>query len=58
MQTLDFIKTFPAGKAEYVLLSYEPANEVSKSLYASFGFKEVFKEYLHDGDEVTAMLKI
>ena len=57
-QTLDFIKTFPAGKAEYVLLSYESANEVGKNLYASFGFKEVFKEYLHDDDEVTAMLKI
>ena len=26
-QTLDFIKTFPAGKAEYVVLSYEPKNE-------------------------------
>ena len=57
-QTLDFIKTFPAGKAEYVLLSYEPANEVGKKLYASFGFEEVFKEYLHDDDEVTAMLKL
>ena len=57
-QTLDFIKTFPAGKAEYVVLSYEPANEVGKKLYGSFGFKEVFTEYLHDGDEVTAMLKL
>ena len=57
-QTLDFIKTFPAGKAEYVLLSYEPSNEVGKKLYASFGFKEMFKEYLRDEDEVTAMLKL
>ena len=57
-QTLDFIKTFPAGKAEYVLLSYEPSNEVGKKLYASFGFKEVFLEYLHEDDEVTAMLKL
>ena len=57
-QTLDFIKTFPAGKAEYVLLSYEPSNEVGKKLYESFGFKEVFKEYLHDDDEVTSMLKL
>ena len=57
-QTLDFIKTFPAGKAEYVLLSYEPANVVGKKLYGSFGFEEVFKEYLHDDDEVTAMLKL
>ena len=57
-QTLDFIKTFPAGKADYVLLSYEPNNEVGKKLYGSFGFVEMFKEYLHDDDEVTAMLKL
>ena len=57
-QTLDFIKTFPSGEAEYVLLSYEPSNEVGRKLYASFGFEEVFKEYLHDDDEVTAMLKL
>ena len=57
-QTLDFIKTKPAGDSEYVLLSYEPSNEVGRKLYASFGFNEVFKEYLHDDDEVTAMLKL
>ena len=57
-QTLDFIKTKPAGDSEYVLLSYEPSNEVGRKLYASFGFKEVFKEYLHDDDEVTALLKL
>ena len=57
-QTLDFIKTFPSGNAEYVLLSYEPSNEIGKRLYSSFGFKEVFTEYLHDDDEVTAMLKL
>ena len=57
-QTIDFIKTFPNGKAEYVLLSYEPNNEVGRKLYSSLGFVEVFKEYLQDDDEVTAMLKI
>ena len=57
-QTLDFIKTFPCGKAEYILLSYEPSNELGRKLYGSFGFKEVFKDYLHDDDEVSAMLKI
>ena len=57
-QTLDFIKTFPCGKAEYILLSYEPSNELGRKLYGSFGFEEVFKEYLHDDDEVSAMLKI
>ena len=57
-QTLDFIKTFPSGKAEYVALSYEPSNEVGKKLYASFGFEEHFLEYLHEDDEVTALLKL
>ena len=57
-QILDYIKTFPSGNAEYVLLSYEQSNEVGKKLYASFGFNEEFKEYLHDDDEVTAMLKL
>lgn len=57
-QTLDFIKTFPAGKAEYVIIQYEPNNEVGKNLYRSFGFNEMFTDYLHEDDEVTAMLKI
>ena len=57
-QTLDFIKTFPCGEAEYVLLSYDPNNEVGRKLYSSFGFKEVFKEYLHEGDEVHALLTL
>ena len=57
-QALDFIKTEPSGKAEYITLSYEPSNELGRKLYGSFGFKEVFREYLHDDDEVSAMLKI
>lgn len=57
-QALEFIKTFPNGKADYVLLSYELTNEKGRELYGSFGFKEVFQEYLHDDDEVTAMLRL
>lgn len=57
-ETLDFIKKFPDGKADYVLLSYNPTNKVAKKLYDSFGFNEVFKEYLHEDDEVTSMLKL
>ena len=57
-QTLDFIKTAPAGKAEYAVLSYEPSNVVAKKLYASFGFVESFQEFLHDDDEITAILKL
>lgn len=57
-QVLDLIKTFPDGKAEYVLLSYEPNNEVAKKLYASFGFVEHFNEYIKEDDEITALLKL
>lgn len=57
-QVLDFIKTFPSGKADYVLIQYEPANEVGRKLYASFGFEEVFKDYLVADDEVIAMLRL
>ena len=57
-QILDFIKTRPDGPSDYVLLSYGPANEIGKKLYASFGFEEAFLDYLHEGDEITAMLKI
>ena len=37
---LDYIRTFPAGKAEYCWLSYEPENKVARKLYSSFGFVE------------------
>lgn len=57
-QTLDYIKTLPDGPSDYALISYEPSNERGRKLYASFGFEEAFKEYLHDDDEVTAMLKL
>ena len=57
-QTLDFIKTHPDGEAEYVVLSYEPHNEKGRKLYCSFGFEEAFQDFLHDDDEVTALLRI
>lgn len=52
---LEFIKTFPCGKAEYCWLSYEPENEVARRLYRSFGFVETGET---DGDEVIAVLKL
>ena len=42
-RALELIRTFPHGKAGAVCLSYEPENEVAKSLYASFGFVETGK---------------
>ncbi len=52
---LDFIRTFPCGKAEYCWLSYEPENIVAKKLYASFGFTETGEM---DGEEVIAVLRL
>lgn len=52
---LEFIRTWPCGKAEYCSLSYEPENVVAKKLYASFGFAENGEM---EGDEVVAVLKL
>lgn len=57
-KALEFIKTYPDGPAEYVILSYDSSNEVGKKLYYSFGFKDAFTEYLEKDDEVTAILKL
>jgi diamine N-acetyltransferase len=54
---LDYIRTNPAGPAEYCWLSYEPENEAAKELYRSFGFVEY--ERLPQGwDEIPALLKL
>ena len=52
---LEFVRTFPCGKADYCWLSYEPENVVAKELYASFGFVETGKM---DGEELIAVLKL
>ena len=52
---LEFIRTWPCGKAEYCELSYEPENETAKNLYHSFGFTETGEL---DGDEIIAVLKL
>ena len=52
---LEFVKTWPCGKAEYCVTSYEPENEVAKRLYASFGFIETGDK---DDDEDIAVLKL
>lgn len=52
---LEFIKTFPCGKAEYCWLSYEPENEIASRLYRSFGFVETGEM---DGEELIAILKL
>ena len=54
---LDYIRTFPKGKAEYCWLSYEPENEVAKKLYESFGFIEQ-PQWYKEGEEIPAILKL
>ena len=52
---LEFVRTFPCGKADYCWLSYEPENLVAKELYSSFGFEETGEK---DGEELIAALKL
>lgn len=52
---LEFIRAFPCGEAEYCWLSYEPENDVARSLYRSFGFIETGEM---DGEEIIAVLKL
>ena len=54
---LDYIRTFPAGKAGYCWISYEPENEVARQLYRSFGFVEAEK-MPRGWDEIPALLKL
>ncbi len=37
---LEFVRTWPHGKAEACVTPYNPENEAAKKLYASFGFAE------------------
>ena len=52
---LDFIRTWPCGKAEMCWISYEPENTAAKALYKSFGFEETGEMC---GDEIVAVLKL
>lgn len=52
---IDFIKTWPNGKAKYCYLSYEPRNELAKKLYHSLGFIENGEE---DDGEIVAVYKL
>lgn len=52
---LNYIRTYPCGKADYCWLSYEPKNKAAQSLYSKFGFAENGEM---DGEEVIAVLKL
>ena len=52
---LEFIRTWPSGRSEACVTSYNPDNEVARKLYASFGFVE--NGDIVD-DEIVAVLKL
>lgn len=52
---LDYIRTWPCGKAHYCWLSYEPENITAKALYARMGFRENGET---DGEEIVAVLPL
>ena len=52
---LDYMRSFPCGKADYCWLSYEPENEVARELYYSAGFVENGEKC---GDEIVAVIKL
>ena len=52
---LEFVRTWPHGKAEACVTSYNPENAVARKLYASFGFVENGEMY---DDEIIAVLKL
>lgn len=58
-RAVDFIKTFPCGKAEYCVLSYYMKNQAAREFYRSFGFIELNEPgYYEEGDEISAVLKL
>ena len=52
---LDFIRTWPCGKAELCWISYEPENVAAKKLYQSLGFFETGEMC---DEEIVAVLKL
>ena len=53
IKALEFINTFPHGKASSVYLSYELENEVGKALYESLGFVETGK--IEEGEMIAKL---
>lgn len=52
---LDYIRTWPCGKADYCWISYDPANTAAESLYTKMGFRRNGET---DGDEIVSVLKL
>lgn len=52
---LDYLRTWPCGKATHVWLSYEPENTVAKAMYHAAGFRENGEM---SGGEIVAVLEL
>ncbi|MEN6313968.1 MAG: GNAT family N-acetyltransferase [Clostridiaceae bacterium] len=55
VKILEYIRTFPAGSAQYCWISYETDNIVAKKLYESFGFRDNGEIY---NNEPVTVLKL
>ena len=51
---LEFIRTFPHGKADYCWLCYDKNNEAARKLYLSMGFQEIGEQ----DNDINAVLKL
>ena len=51
---LEFVETFPHGKADYCWLCYDKNNEVARKLYLSMGFQEIGEQ----DDDINAVIKL
>ena len=51
---LEFVKTFPHGKADYCWLCYDKNNEIARKLYLSMGFQEIGEQ----DDDINAVIKL
>ena len=52
---IDFIRTYPCGKAEICWLTYHPKNHAAEKLYSSFGFEPNGEK---DAEEIIAVLDL
>ncbi len=52
---LEFIRTWPCGRADYCWMSYEPEKCVAREFYRSFDFVETGE---YDGKEMIAVLEL
>ena len=55
-ETLEYIRTFPVGPAEYCWIAYKADNIVAKRLYESLGFRE--NGEIIERDDVVAVLRL